>query len=169
MESKGYSKDNMLNLTYKYNDSIMHKNVAQSIQASMKEAYINLELQANEGEAFFAERDKGDFELCRHAMTADFIDPMAYLSMYIGKTTLGNTVDDAKFEEMVAAANAIDDRTARMNALHEAENYLVGEQHYIIPLFGYTEPYLLSSKVSGVTHSPEGHYQLAYAKIENKI
>lgn len=166
MESKGYSEDNMLTLTYKYNDNTMHKNVAQSIQASMKEAYIDLQLVATEKEAFFDERDKGDFELCRHAMTADFIDPMAYLSMYVGKTTLGNTVDDAKFEEMVAAANAIDDRTARMNALHEAENYLVGEQHYIIPLFGYTEPYLLSSKVSGVTHSPEGHYQLAYAKIE---
>ena len=77
---------------------------------------------------------------------------MAYLSMYIGKTTLGNTVDDAKFEEMVATANAIDDHTGRMNALHEAENYLVGEQHYVIPLFGYTEPYLLSSKVTGITH-----------------
>ncbi|MEE0441183.1 MAG: peptide ABC transporter substrate-binding protein [Thomasclavelia sp.] len=166
MESKGYSKDNMLTLTYKYNDNTMHKNVAQSIQASMKEAYIDLQLVATEKEAFFEERDKGDFELCRHSMTADFIDPMAYLSMYIGKTTLGNTVDDAKFEEMVATANAIDDHTGRMNALHEAENYLVGEQHYVIPLFGYTEPYLLSSKVTGITHSPEGHYQLAYAKIE---
>ena len=166
MESKGYSKDNMLTLTYKYNDNTMHKNVAQSIQASMKEAYIDLQLVATEKEAFFEERDKGDFELCRHSMTADFIDPMAYLSMYIGKTTLGNTVDDAKFEEMVATANAIDDHTGRMNALHEAENYLVGEQHYVIPLFGYTEPYLLSSKVTGITHSPEGYYQLAYAKIE---
>lgn len=166
MESKGYSEDNMLTLTYKYNDNTMHKNVAQSIQASMKEAYIDLQLVATEKEAFFDERDKGDFELCRHAMTADFIDPMAYLSMYVGKTTLGNTVDDATFEEMVANSNAIDDHTGRMNALHEAENYLVGEQHYIIPLFGYTEPYLLSSKVSGITHSPEGHYQLAYAKIE---
>ena len=166
MESKGYSKDNMLTLTYKYNDNTMHKNVAQSIQASMKEAYIDLQLVATEKEAFFEERDKGDFELCRHSMTADFIDPMAYLSMYIGKTTLGNTVDDAKFEEMVATANAIDDHTGRMNALHEAENYLVVEQHYVIPLFGYTEPYLLSSKVTGITHSPEGHYQLAYAKIE---
>lgn len=166
MESKGYSKDNMLTLAYKYNDNTMHKNVAQSIQASMKEAYIDLQLVATEKEAFFEERDKGDFELCRHSMTADFIDPMAYLSMYIGKTTLGNTVDDAKFEEMVATANAIDDHTGRMNALHEAENYLVGEQHYVIPLFGYTEPYLLSSKVTGITHSPEGHYQLAYAKIE---
>ena len=165
MESKGYSKDNMLDLTYKYNDNTMHKNVAQALQASMKEAYINLELVVTEKEAFFDERDKGDFELCRHAMTADFIDPMAYLSMYVGKTTLGNTVDDAKFESMVNAANALDDVTERMNGLHEAENYLVGEQHYIVPLLGYTEPYLLSSKVTGVTHSPEGHYQLAYAKI----
>ena len=109
-------------------------------------------------------RDKGDFEICRHAMTADFIDPMAYLSMYVGSTTPGNIVDDAKYEELVAAANAIDDKTERMNALHAAENYLVGEQHYVIPLFGYAEPYLMSSKVTGVTHSPEGHYQLAYAK-----
>ena len=166
MESKGYSEDNMLTLTYKYNDNTMHKNVAQSIQASMKEAYIDLQLVATEKEAFFDERDKGDFELCRHAMTADFIDPMAYLSMYVGKTTLGNTVDDATFEEMVANANAIDDHTGRMNSLHEAENYLVGGQHYVIPLFGYTEPYLLSSKVSGITHSPEVHYSLTYAKIE---
>ena len=105
-------------------------------------------------------------EICRHAMTADFIDPMVYLSMYVGSTTPGNTVDDAKYEELVAAANAIDDKTERMNALHAAENYLVGEQHYVIPLFGYAEPYLMSSKVTGVTHSPEGHYQLAYAKVE---
>ncbi len=166
MESKGYSKDNMLNLTYKYNDNTMHKNVAQALQASMKEAYINVELVATEKEAFFDERDKGDFELCRHAMTADFIDPMAYLSMYIGKTTLGNTVDDATFEGLVAAANVLDDHAERMNGLHQAENYLVGDQHYIVPLFGYTEPYLLSSKVTGVTHSPEGHYKLFYAKIE---
>lgn len=164
MESKGYSKDNMLNLTYKYNDNTMHKNVAQAMQASMKDAYINLELVATEKEAFFDARDKGDFELARHAMTADFIDPMVYLSMYVGKTTLGNTVDDPEFERLVNTANVLDG-AERMKGLHDAENYLVGDQHYIIPLFGYTEPYLLSSKVTGVTHSPEGHYQLAYAKI----
>ena len=38
------------------------------------------------------------------------------------------------------------DKTERMNALHAAENYLVGEQHYVIPLFGYAEPYLMSSR-----------------------
>ena len=166
MASKGYSENNMLELTYKYNDLTMHKNVAQALQASLKEAYVNVELVAEEKEAFFADRDEGNFEICRHAMTGDFVDPMAYLSMYVGASTPGNTVDDAKFEELVNAANAIDDHTGRMNALHVAENYLVGEQHYIIPLFGYTEPYLLSSKVSGITHSPEGHYDLTKATIK---
>lgn len=166
MASKGYSENNMLELTYKYNDLTMHKNVAQALQASLKEAYVNVELVAEEKEAFFADRDEGNFEICRHAMTGDFVDPMAYLSMYVGSSTPGNTVDDAKFEELVNAANAIDDHTGRMNALHAAENYLVAEQHYIIPLFGYTEPYLLSSKVSGITHSPEGHYDLTKATIK---
>lgn len=166
MASKGYSENNMLELTYKYNDLTMHKNVAQALQASLKEAYVNVELVAEEKEAFFADRDEGNFEICRHAMTGDFVDPMAYLSMYVGSSTPGNTVDDAKFEELVNAANAIDDHAGRMNALHAAENYLVAEQHYIIPLFGYTEPYLLSSKVSGITHSPEGHFDLTKATIK---
>ena len=38
MTSKGYSESNMLKLTYTYNDNTMHKNVAQAMQASMKEA-----------------------------------------------------------------------------------------------------------------------------------
>ena len=165
MESKGYSADKMLTLTYSYNDNQMHKDVAQSMQASLKNIYVNLELTPSEKEAFFAARDKGDFELARHAMTADFIDPMAYLSMYYGAATAGNTVDDTKYEELVDKANALDG-TERLSALHEAEKYLIQEQNYIIPLFGYSEPYLLNSSVKGITSSPEGHYRLHNAYFE---
>lgn len=165
MESKGYSADKMLTITYSYNDNQMHKDVAQSMQASLKNIYVNLELTPSEKEAFFAARDKGDFELARHAMTADFIDPMAYLSMYYDAATAGNTVDDTKYEELVDKANALDG-TERLSALHEAEKYLIQEQNYIIPLFGYSEPYLLNSSVKGITSSPEGHYRLHNAYFE---
>lgn len=163
MESKGYSADKPLKLTYSFNDTTMHKDVAQAMQASMKAAHIDVTLKTSELQAFFKARDTGDFEICRHAMTADFIDPMAYLSMYIGKTTAGNTVDDAKFEEMVAKANKLTDKAERMNALHEAESYLVKEQNYIAPLFGYTDPILKAADLDGVTSSPEGHYDLRFA------
>lgn len=164
MESKGYSADNMLTIKYKYNNLATHKAVAEAMQASLKEIYINLELSGSEKEAFFNNRDAGNFELARHAMTADYLDPMCYLSMYVGATTSGNTVDDEKFEEMVNNANLLDGQE-RMDALHEAEKYLV-EQGYVIPLFGYTEPFLKVKNLTNISSSPEGHYDLTHAYFE---
>lgn len=164
MTAKGYSKKNMLKLSYTYNDNTMHKTVAESMQASLKKAYIDLELKATEKEAFFDARDNGDFEICRHAMTADYMDPMAYLSMYYnnGGKLAGNTADDQTYEDLVTAAEKLDG-DERMEALHKAENYLVGEQHYVIPLFQYSEKYLKVENLEGVTSSPDGHFDLSRA------
>ena len=164
MESKGYSEDNMLTLTYKYNNLATHKAVAEAMQASLREIYIDLQLSGSEKEAFFNDRDAGNFELARHAMTADYLDPMCYLSMYVGSTTRGNTVDDPEFEQMVNEANLLSGQE-RMEKLHEAEAYLI-EQGYIIPLFGYTEPFLKVKNLTGITSSPEGHYDLTHAYFE---
>ena len=164
MESKGYSEDNMLTLTYKYNNLATHKAVAEAMQASLREIYIDLQLSGSEKEAFFNDRDAGNFELARHAMTADYLDPMCYLSMYVGSTTSGNTVDDPEFEQMVNEANLLSGQE-RMEKLHEAEAYLI-EQGYIIPLFGYTEPFLKVKNLTGITSSPEGHYDLRHAYFE---
>ena len=164
MESKGYSEDNMLTLTYKYNNLATHKAVAEAMQASLREIYIDLQLSGSEKEAFFNDRDAGNFELGRHAMTADYLDPMCNLSMYVGSTTSGNTVDDPEFEQMVNEANLLSGQE-RMEKLHEAEAYLI-EQGYIIPLFGYTEPFLKVKNLTGITSSPEGHYDLTHAYFE---
>lgn len=164
MEAKGYSEDNMLTLTYKYNNLATHKAVAEAMQASLREIYIDLQLSGSEKEAFFNDRDAGNFELARHAMTADYLDPMCYLSMYVGSTTSGNTVDDPEFEQMVNEANLLSGQE-RMEKLHEAEAYLI-EQGYIIPLFGYTEPFLKVKNLTGITSSPEGHYDLTHAYFE---
>ena len=164
MESKGYNADNMLTITYKYNNLATHKAVAEAMQNSLKEIYINLELSGSEKEAFFGDRDAGNFELCRHAMTADYLDPMCYLSMYVGSTTSANTVDDPDFEALVNEANKLDGQE-RMDKMHEAEKYLV-ENAYVIPLFGYTEPFLKVKNLTNISSSPEGHYDLTHAYFE---
>ena len=164
MESKGYSADNMLKIEYKYNNLATHKAIAEAMQNSLKEIYVDLQLNGYEKEAFFGDRDAGNFELARHAMTADYLDPMCYLSMYMGASTSGNTVDDPKFEEMMNEANLLNGQE-RMEKLHEAEAYLI-EEGYIIPLFGYTEPFLKVKNLTGITSSPEGHYDLTHAYFE---
>lgn len=165
MKKAGYSETNRLKLVYTSNDNAMHKTVVQSLQGSFKAIYIDLEYSPMEGEAFFDARDEGKFEICRHAMTADFIDPMAYLSMNVGATTPGNTTDDAKYEALVAEANKLDG-DARLEKLHEAEKYLVEEMAYVIPLFGYSDPHLKVENLKGITSSPEGHYNLTRAYYE---
>ena len=87
---------------------------------------------------------------------------MAYLSMYYGHSLAGNTVDDDKYEAMITAAEKLDG-AERINKLHEAEKYLIQEQCYMIPLFGYTDPFLKASDLEGITSSPEGHYDLTRA------
>lgn len=166
MEDKGYSADNMLTIEYKYNDTAMHKNIAQVLQANLKEIYINLKCTSTEKSTFFDARDKGDGEMFRHAMTADYFDPMTYLEMLYGKDTAGNLTDDATYEGMIDAANAEADPAKRLEKLGEAERYLVKDQAYIVPLIGYSEPYLKKSNLKGIVSSPEGHYDLSRAYFE---
>lgn len=165
LTAKGYTAENPLKLSYYYNDSPMHKDVAQAMQASLKAINVDLQLKVGELQTFFADRDEGKFELARHAMTADFLDPMAYLSMYYGKNTAANTVDDTKYEAMIDAAEKLTgaDRTKK---LAEAEKYLVQEMQYVVPLFGYSDPFLCASDLKGITSSPEGHYDLTRAYFE---
>jgi len=81
--------------------------------------------------------------------------------MYYGDVA-GNTVDDAEYEKLVNAGEK-SSGADRMNKLHKAEEYLVKEKAYVIPLFGYTDPNLKATDLEGVTSSPEGHYNLTRA------
>ena len=166
MESKGYSADNMLTIEYKYNDTAMHKSIAQVLQANLKEIYIDLKCTSTEKSTFFDARDAGDGEMFRHAMSADYFDPMTYLEMLYGADTAGNLTDDATYEAMIDAANAETDSAKRLEKLGEAEKYLVEDQAYIVPLIGYADPMLVKSSIKGMVCSPEGHYDLTRAYFE---
>ena len=52
---------------------------------------------------------------------------------------------------MIEDARQISDRSEYMKALHEAEDYLVEENVYIIPLFNFNDPALVQTYVEGQT------------------
>lgn len=162
----GYNKENPLKLTYKTNANQMHSDVIQSLQASWKKANIEITIETAEVQSFFDARDAGDFEIARHAMSADYMDPTAYLDMYKSTAQKYAVVNDPTYDAFLAAANAERDPAARLKILHDAENYLVGDQAYVIPLIGYSDPMLLKEGVSGIQGNPAGHYLLAFVKVK---
>ena len=166
LKEAGYDTKNPLKLTYKYNANQMHTDVAQVLKENWKKIGVEVELQTNETQAFFDARDNGDFELARHAMSADYMDPTAYLDMYKSIAQKTAVVNDADYDALLAQANEEADPAKRMEILHAAEKLLVADQAYVIPLFGYSDPMLLQEGISGIESNPAGHYVLAFVKVK---
>ncbi len=156
MESKGFSADNMLELEYYYNASTMHDTVAAVIQQQWAEIYVDVEIKAGELRTFFDDRTAGLYDLARDAMSADYLDANSYLKLL---HTAGQTEDvfnNAEYDALLDEANTTLDAAKRVQLLQEAERLAVEELVWIIPVFGYTTPYLLKAGVEGITYDPSG-------------
>lgn len=144
----GYTEDNPLQLEYYYNQNSMHDTVAAVLREQWAEINVELTLRTGEIRTFFSDRSNGLFETCRHAFSADYLDPSTLLDIPV---TTGQTVitwGDETYDEMIFESRELSgsERTAK---LHEAEKYLVEEQAYCVPLFGYRTVMLARSGISG--------------------
>ncbi len=153
-------------LTYKYPALELDSDTAQIIQEQLKQNLnINIELQAQELQTNYAERRAGRFELCRMNWTADFADPYTYLSMLLSNGTYNcSGIQDETYDALVEASDVETNREKRNQLLHEAEQWAVGEQYYIIPLFSMKSCNLIRPDIVGVTQIPAtGALEYRYA------
>ena len=74
---------------------------------------------------------------------------MEFLDIWTSSHQVTAAVDDPTYDEMVAEAKMIVDRTEYYTAVHAVEDYLCDENVYVIPLFDYTSPVLVQSGISG--------------------
>ena len=160
----GYSESNPLQLTYCYNSSSLNNDVAQVLQSMWKEVGIEVELQAMESRVFYDEVRAGNFELCRSGATCDFVDVNNYMSAHTAQII--RVSGDEKYDQMYNEANSMTDAKARLEKMHEAENYLIGEMFYSIPVFGYSTVTLCKEYVKGINCTPQAYFNLRNVTIE---
>lgn len=166
MEAAGYNENNRLTLTYSTNQAAMHDTVAAVIKEELSDIYIDVVIDQKELRIFFDERDnQGATELARGAMSADYMDPTTFLEMANSKNQYGNvTWGDETFDALLAESDLLTG-DERMEKLHEAENYLVGEMAYTCPLFGYKTLCLGVAGLEGAVSSPQGNHTFWYVKV----
>lgn len=165
LAEEGFTESNPLKLTYYYNQNAMHDTVSQVMQQNWAEIGVQVELKTGEVRTFFDDRQNGLYEMARHAMSADYMDVSNYLDMAASWTLGGKYWGDAKFDELMLETQGETDPAKRFEMLHNAEKYLVQEQAYTIPLFGYSSLYLLKPGVTGIQYNPQGGYSLAFTNI----
>lgn len=139
-------------ISYTINNNVAHSSIAEYLQNVWKEVLgIDCTIDSQEFQVFLDTRQQGDYALARAGWTVDYMDPASMMELWI--STSGN--NDAHFyndeyDKLVAAAASTDDRAARFESFHKAEKILE-EQLPIIPLYYYSEPYLMdTSKYDGL-------------------
>lgn len=181
-------------ITYLYNTGSGHEAIGQYIQAAVSSVGINVNMENQEWNTFLNTRKNGDYGIARNGWLADYNDPICFLDMWVsgsgnndiqyGKgahkdlamysldlTGLG--YEDIKVENgtwaqtydvLINTIKACTDNEVRYQLMHIAEDMLM-DTGCIIPLYFYTDIYMLNSSVDGFFSNPLGYKYFMYCTV----
>ena len=186
------AKVNAPTLTYLYNTSDGHKAIGEYLQSALATAGITMTLENQEWNTFLNTRKNGDYFVARNGWLADYNDPICFLDMWttasgnndvqFGKGDHANLkmydldltpyggekVEDGTWAEtydvLIAKIKATTDVEDRYAMMHLAEDMLMNTG-CIVPLYYYTDLYMIDDSVTGFFSNPLGYKYLMYTKV----
>lgn len=176
---------NVPTLTYLYNTGDGHQAVGEYIQGALAAVGINMQLENQEWNTFLNTRKQGDYSVARNGWLADYNDPICFLDMWTsgsgnndvqyGKgdhanlkmynldlTSYGSDVKVTNgtwaetYDVLIAEIKSCTDTNTRYAMMHLAEDMLM-ETGCIVPLYFYTDIYMIDECVDGFFCNPLGY------------
>ena len=180
-------------LTYLYNTSDGHKAIGEYLQAALSNAGITMSLENQEWNTFLNTRKEGKYSIARNGWLADYNDPICFLDMWtsnsgnndvqFGKgahadlkmydldlTAYGyeTKVEDGTwavtYDVLIAAIKSCTNPEYRYAMMHLAEDMLM-ETGCIVPLYYYTDLYMVDDSVNGFFSNPLGYKYFMYTDV----
>jgi oligopeptide transport system substrate-binding protein len=153
---------------YLFNDIQQHRTIGEALQQMWQQNLgVKVDLQVQEYKVYLQNLHAENYQLARAGWIGDFLDPVAFLDMYV--TGAGNNdfkYSSAEFDKLVADSRATTDTVARMELLRKAEKKAIGDDMAVIPLFFYIDPFLQKPNIKGVVRNPLGYVYLKGATID---
>ena len=176
---------NFPTLTYLYNTSEGHKAIGEYLQSALAGIGITMNLENQEWNTFLNTRKNGDYSVARNGWLADYNDPICFLDMWttgsgnndvqFGKenhaslaiydldlTDLGYDVKVENgtwaetYDVIIPLIKTCTDSDARYALMHKAEDLLMSTGA-IVPLYFYTDIYMVDDSVEGFFANPLGY------------
>ena len=181
-------------LTYLYNTGESHKATGEYLQSALAAVGITMNLENQEWATFLNTRENGDYSIARNGWVADYNDPICFLDMWttasgnndvqFGKganadvaiynldlTPYGYDVNVTNgtwaqtYDVLISSIKSCSDSANRYAMMHIAEDMLM-QTGCIVPLYFYTDIYMLDSNVHGFYSNPLGYKYFMYCTIE---
>lgn len=147
-------------VTYLYNTSDNHMKIGEALQQQWQTALnVQVKLENQDWNVFLETRKQGDYQVARNGWIADYNDPISFLDMWL--TGGGNNdaqYSNADYDAAIAEAKGSSDPKVRMDAMHRAEDQIIGEDWALGPIYFYTQKYMLADDVQGLFYTPLGYF-----------
>ncbi len=177
--------DGFPTLTYLYNESDAHKAIGEYLQSALKPVDITMNLEVQEWNTFLNTRKNGDYSIARNGWLADYNDPISFLDMWTSGSG-NNDVQFGKgahaslamynldlteygydikvengtwaqtYDVLISTIKSCTNTENRYAMMHIAEDMLM-ETGCIVPLYFYTDLYMVDDSVKGFFSNPLGY------------
>ena len=176
---------NFPTLTYLYNTSEGHKAIGEYLASALAGMGITMNLENQEWNTFLNTRKNGDYSVARNGWLADYNDPICFLDMWttgsgnndvqfgrddhatvalysMDLTALGydikveNGTWAETYDVLIPLIKTCTDSATRYALMHIAEDILMSTGA-IVPLYFYTDIYMIDDSVSGFYANPLGY------------
>jgi oligopeptide transport system substrate-binding protein len=141
--------------------------IAQVLQQQWrKNLDIELEIRTLEMQVWIDSFHNGTFRhIAEGGSAASYMDPTWFLELFAEAGGYGSGWSDPEYSEMLRAAGAVVDRTARLAKLADCERHLLRAMP-VLPLAHEVWPILKKPFVKGMGNNPLGRDQFKYAWID---
>ena len=170
------------------------KAIGEYIQSALAGVGITMNMENQEWATFLNTRKDGNYSIARNGWIMDYTDPICMLDMWTSGSG-NNDVQFGKGDHADIAAYSLDltpygydiqvengtwaetydvlistiktctDNEVRYELMHEAEDLLMSTG-CIVPLYFYTDIYMISSGVDGFFSNPLGYKYFMYCTVE---
>jgi oligopeptide transport system substrate-binding protein len=151
-----------------YNTSANNKQIAEAIQEMWRTNLgVESELQNEEWKVYLDDQHHHNYQVERSGWIADYADPNVFLEIF--ESTNGNndtTWASAEYDRVFHEAMAAPNNAARYEKYHRLDEILVDECP-VIPIYFYTRPYLMSTRVKGTWPNPLDIHPFQDIYLEN--
>ncbi len=151
------------------NNTEAHIKIAQAIQEMWKQnlGIANITVRSQEWGPYLKARDELEYQVARAGWGADYADPMTFLDMWITDGGNNNTGWGKKeYEDLIKQVNSTNDQAKRMQLMHQMEDMFMSDLP-IMPIYFYTNPYLIKDYVKDVrvpSFGPAMEFKWAYVE-----
>ena len=184
---------NFPTLTYLYNTGEAHKAIGEYLQSALAQVGITMNLENQEWNTFLNTRKNGDYSIARNGWLADYNDPICFLDMWttisgnndvqFGKGDHANVavysidltdcgydivVNNGTWAEtydvLISTIKTCTDAETRYALMHVAEDILMSTG-CIVPLYYYTDVFMIDDSINGFFANPLGYKYFMYCTI----